>query len=321
MYTKTIHQWMGTVRNGGIIMKNGIDISRHQGVIDWKLVKISNAVDFAIIRAGYGKSASQKDTMFERNYAGCRENNIPVGAYWYSYAASVEDAKKEAEVCISVLNGRKFEYPVYFDIEEQSQFKKGKAFCSDIVRVFLETIENAGYIGGIYASKSPLETYIDASLREKYTVWVAHYTTKTTYKGHDMWQKSASGKVAGISGYVDMDECYRDFTAENSTDKPTDTDAKTIEDLAQEVLEGKWGNGQERKDRLTAAGYDYANVQALVNTLVKASQRTHTVVKGDTLSAIAKKYGTTVEKILTDNKDTYPKMTADFIQTGWKLKV
>ena len=99
-------------------MKNGIDVSRHKGVIDWKLVKNSNAVDFAIIRAGYGKSASQKDTMFERNYAGCIENNIPVGAYWYSYAASVEDAKKEAEVCISVLNGRKFEYPVYFDVEE-----------------------------------------------------------------------------------------------------------------------------------------------------------------------------------------------------------
>ena len=302
-------------------MKNGIDVSKHQGAIDWKAVTNSSAVDFVIIRAGYGKSASQKDTMFEKNYAGCKENGIPVGAYWYSYAASVEDARKEAEVCLSVLDGRKLDYPVYFDIEEQSQFKKGKPFCSEIVKTFLEVIENAGYMGGIYASKSPLETYIDESLRKKYTVWVAHYTAKTTYKGHDMWQKSASGKVAGISGYVDMDECYRDFPAELSTDKPTNPAVKTIEELAREVLDGKWGNGQERKDRLTSAGYDYAKVQALVNTLVKPSQRTHTVVKGDTLSAIAKKYGTSVQAILTANKGAYPKITANYIVIGWNLKV
>lgn len=213
----------------------------------------------------------------------------------------------------------------------------GKEVCSRIAKAFLSEIEKAGYCAGIYASKSPMETHISDELKKKYEVWVAHYgVSKTSYKGnYGMWQKSSTGKVDGIAGHVDLDECYVDYPnaikiAGLNGFKPTsdivplvETPKKTNAELAKEVIDGKWGNGEERKKKLTDAGYDYKAVQAIVNEIVsvKATKKTHMVVKGDTLSAIAKKYGTTVQNILADNKATYPKMTADHIQIGWKLKI
>lgn len=101
-------------------MIKGIDVSRHQGEIDWKKVK-DDDIEFAILRAWYGREASQKDSQFDLNYAGCKANNIHTGDYWYSYAMSPEEAVKEAEACISILDGKKFEYPIYFDIEDKTQ--------------------------------------------------------------------------------------------------------------------------------------------------------------------------------------------------------
>ena len=190
--------------------KYGIDVSRHQGQIDWTKAKTSGKVHFAIIRAGYGKLLSQKDAQFERNYTQCKANDIPVGAYWYSYAVSPAEAREEANVFLHVIAGKQFEYPVYFDLEETKQFALGKVKCSEIAQAFLETVEKAGYFVGLYMSKSPLETYITQEIRQRYAVWVAHYgVTKTSYSGQfGMWQKSDSGSVPGISGNVDLDECY-----------------------------------------------------------------------------------------------------------------
>ena len=110
-----------------------------------------------------------------------------------------------------------------------------------------------------------------------------------------MWQKSDKGKISGISGNVDLDECYVDYpgiirnAGLNCFTRPEEIPAeKTIQKMAQEVVEGKWGNGEERKKRLTEAGYDYAAIQAVVNKIVAKSIKIHTVVKGDTLSVIAK---------------------------------
>ena len=92
----------------------GIDVSKHQGMIDWSKVK----TDFAILRAGFGRYTSQKDPQFERNYAGAKAAGIPVGVYWYSYAKSAEEAREEAKACLQVLQGKQFEFPIYFDIED-----------------------------------------------------------------------------------------------------------------------------------------------------------------------------------------------------------
>ena len=95
-------------------MNKGIDVSTHQRAIDWKQVK-ADAVEFAILRAGYGRDLSQKDTSFERNYTGCTENDIHMGGYWYSYALTADEAKREADACLKTIAGKRFDYPIYFD--------------------------------------------------------------------------------------------------------------------------------------------------------------------------------------------------------------
>lgn len=195
------------------MIRYGIDVSKHQGNIDWKKVKDSNSIAFAILRAGYGKVISQKDAQFERNYNECEKNQLPVGAYWYSYAMSPEEARQEAEIFLKVLKDKRFAYPVYFDLEEPKQIALGKTRCSAIAEAFLETVEKAGYFTGIYMSKSVLESHMTDELKNRYAVWVAHYgVSQTDYSGqYGMWQKSDTGSVAGISGNVDLNECYQDY--------------------------------------------------------------------------------------------------------------
>lgn len=190
----------------------GIDVSFSQGSIDWRQVKVSGKVEFAIIRAGYGKYASQKDEWFERNYAGCKENGIPCGAYWYSYATSAEDAVKEAQACLECVKNKTFEYPIYFDFEEDSQLRLGRERLSAIIKAFCDTVENAGYFVGVYSMKSALESHLTDEVRNRYTIWCAHINVNhTSYTGHSMWQYSWTGRIPGINGDVDLDECYLDF--------------------------------------------------------------------------------------------------------------
>lgn len=193
--------------------KRGIDVSYVQGNIDWS--KAKGEISFAILRAGYGNAMaypSQIDNTFERNYKGCKSVGIPCGVYWYSYAGSIEAARQEAKSCLSVIKGKKFEYPIFFDLEEASQFARGRAFCDSIVKAFCEEIEKAGYYAGLYMSRSPLQSYISDSVAKKYALWIAEYNSKCNYNGnYAMWQYSSTGRINGISGNVDMDYCYKDF--------------------------------------------------------------------------------------------------------------
>ena len=193
-------------------MMNGIDVSAHQGKIDWTKVK----TDFAILRAGYGKEISQKDAQFEANYEGAKAAGIPVGVYWYSYAMTPEEAQKEAEVCLEVIKDKQFEYPIYFDVEEEKQLKLGKEKVSAIILAFLEKVEAAGYWVGLYMSASPLSDLVTDSIRNRFAVWVANVgVQKPDYSGaYGMWQYSWKGKLDGISGDVDLDYCYTDYPAQ-----------------------------------------------------------------------------------------------------------
>ena len=153
---------------------NGIDVSKHNGSIDWNAVKASGKVDFAILRAGYGRFASQKDPKFEQNYSGAKAAGIPIGAYWYSYAMSESEARQEADVFLSVIAGKQFEFPVYYDVEESKQFALGKQKISAIIRAFLEKVEAAGYFVGLYGSKSSLSAYTADDIKSRYTIWLPH---------------------------------------------------------------------------------------------------------------------------------------------------
>lgn len=190
---------------------NGIDVSKHNGAIDWQKVKASG-IDFAIIRAGYGKSISQKDAQFEHNYAEATAQGIPVGAYWYSYALTPAEAEAEARTVLQAIAGKKFEMPVYFDIEEKGTLNTGKANVSAMCRAFCNVLERAGYWCGIYASRSVMQSHIDADTQRRYALWIAEWGAKCNYNGeYGMWQKSESGKIPGINGKVDLDECYVDY--------------------------------------------------------------------------------------------------------------
>jgi len=193
------------------LIRNGIDVSRWQGDIDWKRVW----TDFCIMQAGFGREISQKDICFEKNYAGCKSAGIPCGAYWYSYAVSEDEAKKEAAVCLEVLKGKQFEYPIYFDVEERRTLDLGRAKVSAIIKAFLNALEQAGYFAGLYMSASYLRDYVTDEVKKRYAVWVAHFgVAKPDYQGeYGMWQKSNTGKMTGITGNVDLDECYKDYPA------------------------------------------------------------------------------------------------------------
>ena len=293
--------------------KNGIDVSKWQGHIDWPRVK----VDFAILRAGI---STVKDACFEDNYAGATAAGIPVGVYWYLKAMTAEAAHREAAACIKAISGKKLSYPVYADIEAAEQLHLGRDKLTAIAAAFLADIEAAEFFAGLYSSKSHLETCFTAEIRERYAVWVAHYGVgMTTYSGrYGMWQHTDKGTVDGISGNVDLDIAYEDYPAiiRGTAPKPE----KSVADLAAEVIAGMWGNGAERRERLTAAGYDYAAVQAEVNRRV-AAPRVHIVRQGDTLSALSRKYDTTVAEIVAKNRGRYPRIRADYICIGWRLTV
>ena len=215
---------------------NGIDVSKHNGTIDWAYVKKSGNVDFCIIRAGYGKSISQKDPKFERNYEGCKAQGIPCGAYWYSYAITPEEAEAEARVFLQAIAGKQFEFPVYFDIEEKSTLNTGSKNVSAIVKAFCNVMEKAGYWCGVYASRSHVQMYFDSETKSRYSLWLAEWGAKLNYSGGEvgMWQYSNKGTISGISGKVDMDICYVDYptviraAGKNGYSKPTEaSDAPT----------------------------------------------------------------------------------------------
>ena len=184
-----------------------IDVSVWQGDIDWTKVKASG-IDYAIIRAGFGRETSQKDNKFEQNYTNAKKAGVKLGAYWYSYADSVTDAEKEAKACLSVLKGKTFELPVYYDLEDNSQVGFGKTTLTNIAKKFCDTLKASGYSVGVYANANWFKNYLDYSgLKKLYSIWLAQYNSTAQYEC-DIWQYSSSGSVNGISGNVDMNTIY-----------------------------------------------------------------------------------------------------------------
>lgn len=193
----------------------GIDVSKWQGKIDWQRAKDAG-VQFAILRAGFGRAISQKDAYFEKNYAACKAVGIPVGAYWYSYATDVDDARREAATCLEAIKGKSFEYPVWFDQEYEPGIKALTDWQRvEIVKAFCNTLEDAGYYTGLYCSRDWLQYYLIPSQLKAYDVWVAAYssTPGAVPLPYGMWQYSSKGRVPGISGNVDLNIAYKDYPA------------------------------------------------------------------------------------------------------------
>ena len=242
------------------IKLKGIDVSYAQGNINWEKVKASG-IAFAILRCGYGQDImSQDDKFFERNAKACEELNIPYGVYLYSYATSETGAIGEAKHTLRLLKGKKLSYPVFYDLEDESTGKCTNSEILKIAKAYVAELEKEGYKVGIYANKHWFTSKLTQKWYDNYPKWVAQYNNECTYKGtYDMWQYTDKGKVSGISGNVDMNYCYTEFAAETKPNAPVqEAPKKNIDELAKEVLTGGiWGNGEERKNKLKAAGYDY----------------------------------------------------------------
>ncbi|MCH3997938.1 MAG: LysM peptidoglycan-binding domain-containing protein [Lachnospiraceae bacterium] len=303
----------------------GIDISKWQGAIDFQKVK-NSGIEFVIIRAGYGTRG--KDEFFESNYKKAKAAGLHVGAYWYSYANGFKEADEEADAFLRALFGKQFDYPVYLDMEERSQLQAGVDFCSGLIKTFCGKLEAAGYFAGFYTSSSYARAVVKDVIRKRYSFWCAQWAASCSFAGScGIWQYSSKGIVPGINGRVDLDYAYQDFPSIivnagfNGYKKTAHvvTPTKNVTDLANEVLAGTWGNGDDRKQRLTAAGYDYAAVQAEVNRLAAPAATYYTVKKGDTLSAIAARYGTSASVIQKLNPALIKNINK--IQVGWKIRV
>lgn len=297
----------------------GIDVSFWQGDFNFKKA-MDEGVKFAILRGAYSTS---KDKKFEQYYSACKGLNLPVGVYHYSIATSVSEARAEANFLINnVLKGKQFEYPIYMDVEDKVQLNLGKDLLTDIVIAFCDTVEKAGYYVGLYSSKFFLSAYLHENKLTRFDKWIAQWTDTCTYKGqYGIWQFGGNtnlirtNKVAGVT--CDQDYAYKDYPTiikqkglngfNSIAPEPV---KKSVDEIAKEVIQGKWGVGEDRKNRLTSAGYSYSEVQARVNELMKP--KTYTVKSGDTLTSIAKANNTTVDKLVSDN---------NLIKAGMVLKI
>lgn len=243
-------------------MMQGIDVSKWQGQIDWSKVRLSG-IRFAILKCGGSDAGLYTDKTFEYNYKEAKKNGIAVGAYYFvgrdciTYEAGQADAKRMLSICA----GKEFELPLFIDCEAQDA--KHKVGITDAIIGFYDTMKASGRNAGVYASKvSGFKDRIEDERIQHIPHWVAQYYDHCTYdKPYIIWQKSSKGKVAGISGNVDLDEGVDNLFEV----KPV---AKTDMAVIISVLKGEYGNGAERKDRLTVAGYNASDVQDKVNKVV-----------------------------------------------------
>lgn len=330
-----------------------IDVSEHQGVIDWEQVK--DHIDGVILRCGYGMDiASQDDKQWDRNVAECERLGIPYGVYIYSYATNTDRAKSEAQHVLRLIQGHKLSYPVYFDIEEPGT--EGSAVANAIA--FGDIIEAAGYWCGVYYNRNWHNNVIKGQL-DRFTRWGAGYGTNNGQKqdnykpgfGEDIWQYSSKGSVPGVSGNVDVNVCYRDFPAEiggGSTPapapQPTPTPTTKYKEGDHVVFSTCYASSTDPISKAIPASKMARNhgvitgiypgthnpylldknlcfvndgdIRGFYNGGSSGAQY-YTVKAGDCLSVIAQKYGTTVSQLQSWNGISNP----DLIYAGQKIRV
>ena len=223
----------------------GIDVSEHQGTIDWN--KVKNNIDFAILRLGWigNKNNHTLDKQFEQNYSECKRLGIAVGVYVYNYCNCEETIRAGANWAIDRLKGKSLELPVYIDMEDSSIAGLGKDKLTNMCIDFNTIIEENGLWAGVYANLDWFNNKLHKEeLKKRYTCWIAHYTSGIDkYKGeYDIWQNSSSGSVDGISGKVDTNYMYRNLI-EAVGNKAVISNTNNVEQEGGEFEVKAWKNG------------------------------------------------------------------------------
>lgn len=264
-------------------MIKGIDLSTYQKQVDYKKLK-EEGIEFAIIRCGYGKDRSQKDAMFEEHYKGLKEAGIRVGCYLYSYVTSTLNAELEAENCLEFIKGKEFDLPIFYDLEDRMTKTLGKETITKCAINFCEKIKEAGYEAGVYANLDWFTNYLNVyTLIEKgYRIWLAQWEVQepTSFFPYDIWQYTNSLQVAGIK--CDGNYCKNIFAI---ADEPKET-KKSNEELANEVIDGKWSNQPERQKLLEEAGYNYNEIQEIVNSKLTHKKKTNTQIADEVIKGL-----------------------------------
>ncbi len=253
----------------------GIDVSHHNGKIDWQ--KVSKAgKKFAILKCQYEAQSHRIDETFEYNYAEAGKYGLARGVYIFIASASMAAPEEDAKALLNHLKGRKLEYGIWLDLEANVVRAKGKAYIRGLVNIYANIFKAAGYYVGIYCNRDWYINAIHSDLKGQYDFWIARYpkadkgqynpdsTLKPSKSIAVAWQYSSKGRVDGIPVAVDLDVDY------DGVINLTRPDRKTNAQIAQEVLENKWGTTHTRptrKELLTAAGYNYAAIQNLVNMM------------------------------------------------------
>ncbi len=194
-------------------IKKGIDVSHHNGDIDWRAVKDSG-IEFAIIRTGYGWEAwdKQTDRKLKANIDGAKSVGMPIGAYHYSYATTPQEALKEAEFFIDRLKWAQWEYPVFFDFEDKCQAKLNNSQKTDVILTFLQKLQEAGYYTGYYTFLNWQRYCLDMNRLGGHQLWIAHWNPNCgCHWPYGIWQYTSNGHVPGINGRVDLNYCYVDY--------------------------------------------------------------------------------------------------------------
>lgn len=198
-----------------LVFQQGADLSKFNRNVDMKLAK-KNGMDFVILKAGSGYSG--EDPKFQQNYNNAKAAGLNVGAYWYSYAVNVEEAKEEAVRYMKILGKKQFEYPVYLDFEDPSQRKIPKETKTDMAIAFMSILEKNGFYTGLYSSGSWINNQFERERLKEYDIWIAHWhvTNPNCYTpDYGMWQFTNKSKIKGVSdtgeGGVDMNYSYKNY--------------------------------------------------------------------------------------------------------------
>lgn len=195
------------------MQKLGIDVSEHNGTLDWSAIK-KGGIEFAIIRSSWGHFV--EDTQFRRNVKECEKVGMPYGLYHYSYVSNEYEMRQEAEGFVKLCKSCKPSYPCYIDMEDADGWKArlGVPDTTNIETCYYTCveIEKAGYYAGIYANLDWLTNHLNSSKLNRFDKWVAQWANENTYtKDYGMWQFTSNGKIDGYNGRMDLDYAYIDY--------------------------------------------------------------------------------------------------------------
>ena len=319
----------------------GLDVSEFQGEVDWERVKAAG-YKFAMLRAGYGYNTIDK--QFRRNASECNRIGLPVGVYWFCYAFSPEKAVQEADGCIDIISEYRLDYPVCYDIEQASADyieKQGVSFtpalAKNVVKSFCDRIEAKGYYAMFYTNRNFLDTYLGTELSKRYAYWYARYADRFDGTDCGIWQYTSTGSVPGISGNVDLDLGYTNYPSVikkaglNHLSASSPSPSPVPEYITYVIQPGDTLSGIARRYGTTVTALTQLNKLSdpdkiyAGNTLkvpengtgVDSSTQYYTIRPGDTLSEIARRFGTTVSALTRLNGISDP----DKIYAGNRIRI